>query len=232
MEFYQVFKFAGTIAVNRLSVRDMVYVQFITLIVFIILAAIVSLILPTLLLIIYCLWMFNNDGAGGEFNIKQRLFLNVLTVVAVIYYVLDFHYGWVSFQILGTVISVETMDKIAAYNLSLGLISLLLFLFGHELYRIGEIKLIRVILLISFVFFGFKFSSIVSSRLVASVITQCTDEFTTGVREEGYEPAYYKTDEERQRDIDEREREDQEKEERLRQFDRDYSDGKIIDFNR
>ena len=73
--------------------------------------------------------VFSND-----LEVRQRLGLNVLTVIAVIYYLLDFHYGWISFSILGTVVGVEGMNKMAQINLGLGFISVIYFFMGHEIY--------------------------------------------------------------------------------------------------
>ena len=230
MEFFQIFRFGGTIAVNRLSVRDMIAVSFITLIGYIILVALISLILPTILLGLYTIWMINNNGYGGDNNVKQRLTLNLMTIGSVIYYLLDFHFGWISFHIMGSAISESTLNTVASYNLTIGILSGVLFFFGHELYRLGQNKLVSIGLFLFIIYFGFKMINPISTRVVNNVITQA--EYTLDTSRVEADSTYTRTDEERQVDIDKRDKAEQEREERLRQFDKDYSNGKVVDFNR
>ena len=209
MEFFQIFRFGGTIAVNRLSVKDMVAVGFITLILYLVLLALISLILPIVLLGLYVIWMFTNDGYGGDYNVKQRLTLNIMTVMAVVYYMLDFHFGWISYHIIGSAMSKESLDAVASFNLTVGVVSLLLFFFGHELYRIPSNQFIRLIFFCGIIFFGFKMIRPLTRSVVSSTITQSTATLEIPLTQEEIE-------------------EDDE----MRQFDEDYANGKIVDFNR
>jgi Fe2+ transport system protein B len=201
----------------------MVAVGFITIIVYIVLMALIALVLPTILLSLYVIWMFTNNGDGGALNIKQRLTLNLMTIISVLYYLLDFHYGWISFQILGGTMSKETLDTVATFNLTIGILSVGLFFFGHELYRLAERPLIRVLFFLSILYFGVKMVQPISNSLIHYTITQSTDMFDMGVREENYVNPYDKTDEERQQEIDERDVREREREERLRQFDNEWA---------
>jgi len=209
MEFFQIFRFGGTIAVNRLSVRDMVAVGFMTLILYLILLALISLILPTLLLGLYIIWMFTNDGYGGDYNIKQRLTLNIMTVMAVVYYMLDFHFGWISYHILGDAIGKEGLDAVASFNLTIGVLSIILFFVGHELYRLGENHLLRVIIFSAIIFFGFKMVRPIARSVVSNAITQSTATLDIPLTQEEIE-----------------------QDEELRQWEEDYKNGKIVNFNR
>jgi len=208
MEFFQIFRFGGTIAVNRLSVKDMVAVGFITLILYLVLLALISLILPIVLLVLYVIWMFTNNGYGGDYNVKQRLTLNIMTIVAVIYYMLDFHFGWISYHILGDAIGKEGLDAVASFNLTIGVLSIVFFFVGHELYRLGENHLLRVIFFCGIIYFGFKVVRPIATSIVSNGITQSTATLEIPMSEE-----------------------DIERDDKMRQFDEDYENGKIINFN-
>ena len=224
MEFYKIWRgYGGTIGVNKLSLFDMVKVQGITVLVFVILIALISVALPTIIFGCYVLWMMMMNGYEG--STKERLTLNIITVLSVIYYLIDFHFGFVSFHILGGVISKETLNDVAIFNVSVGIVSIACFFIGHEMFK-GFVNnhFIRVLLFGVMIFFAFKIVKPVSTYIVTNVVTQCDREFNIGVRSDGYIAPM--SDDEREQKVLERKRKEAEKDAQMKQYDIDYSNGK------
>jgi len=171
MEFFHVFKVGGTYGVNRLTLGDMFGVGLITFMVYLVILAFLSIIFPTILLLMYVLWMIKDDSGEGHDGqaIAQRLILNVITLISVIYSVLDYHYGWIAHNILGSAIGVEGFDGLIGYNMTIGLISTALFFFGHELYRLSSKG--RILFFIAAILFAFKFISPLGDG-IADMISQ------------------------------------------------------------
>ena len=178
MEFYKLFRFRGTIGVNKLSLGDMIGVEFVMIIIYIALASILALISPTLLFGFYVLWMLSGDGGEGYDgrNCLQRLWINVFTIVSVIYYIIDFHYGWLSHSVMSSVISKESLDSVASFNITIGLLSLVLLFIGHEIYRIGQEHILRVILFCGLIYVGFKFLIPIGDYIVSDLLIQAPRE--------------------------------------------------------
>jgi hypothetical protein len=157
---------------------DMVGVELVMIGIYIFLVSLLALISPTLLFGFYVLWMMFGDSGGGNdgLAVPQRLYINIFTVIAVTYYMLDFHFGWVSYKIMGSVISKESLDGVASFNLVIGMMSVILFFIGHEVYRLGSTWLLRVILFSIAIYFGFKMLSPIADYIVTELVTQSTDE--------------------------------------------------------
>ena len=224
MEFYKIWQTkSGMIGVNKLSLGDLLFgVPIVMLIVATIFIALLAPILPSILFLIYFIWMVTSDHTN-QLEIKQRLFINVLTIITVIYYLVDFHYGWVSFSILGTVVGVEGMNGLARWNLSVGVINLLFFLLGHEIfYNIKKFKVLLFMLFISLMMFYLRTPT---EYIVRDVIGQSTQDFTIGLRSDGYVDDSI-TDEERAIEVNERKIKELEKEIEMKQYDIDYANGK------
>lgn len=179
MEFYNVFKFNGTYGVNKLTLMDLLGVQIVSLLIYIVLVALLGLIAPTLLFGFYVLWMMFGNGTQGYDGqaVAQRLYINIFTVISVIYFLLDFHFGWLIYRILGSVIDKESFDAIASFNVTIALVSTVMFFLGHELYRIGRVWIVRILLFSFMIYMAFKFFSPIGDYIVTELITQSTIEF-------------------------------------------------------
>jgi hypothetical protein len=174
MEFYKLFRFRGTIGVNKLSLGDMIGVEIAMIFFYVALASILALISPTILFTFYVLWLFTGNGGNGHDgrNCLQRLWVNIFTIVSVVYYILDFHYGWLSHHVMSSVMSAETLHGIAKYNLTLGLLSLIFLFVGHEIYRIVDEYILRILLFCVVIYIGYLFISLFSDYILTDIITQ------------------------------------------------------------
>jgi len=224
MEFYKLWRgWGGTIGVAKFSLGEMVGIQFASLLLYVIALAFAVTILPMILFSIYLFSMITRDS--DEQSSVYRLWLNILTVISTIYFLLDYHYGWFSFKILGSSMFAETYDWLATTNLSIGLISILLFFVGHEVYRVSPNRLIRIVTILFFVFMGFKFTDSISESIVPSVITQYNDEGLTNKRLEmkkSYDENHH-SDEYYENQILEMEEADKKKDQEMKDFDKNYA---------
>lgn len=191
MEFYKIWRgWGGTIGVHKMTLGDLAMNYAVVLIVYFILLGILVTFLPTLLLGIYLLWMIGSDMEGGQDQsaCQQRSMLNILTIVSVIYFMIDFHFGLISFNTVGVMTYKETMDGIAIYNLAIGLVSVLLFFFGHSVYALGggTLRIFRIFAILSIVWFGYKFTKPISRFVVNNVVTQCADDESVNDARQSY----------------------------------------------
>jgi hypothetical protein len=229
MVFYEVWRTSsGLIGVNRMTLGDLILVKIKVFILYVILLALLVQVLPILLLGFYVILLLNNRISleDGEFDVKQRLMTNVLTVIAVIYYLLDFHFGWISFSIFSSTISKESFDSFAIFNMSIGIANILLFFIGNDIFKTAPSMVIRLGIFVLLMYAGIKFGKPVSKYFITNVITQYNDAELTKEREEMiiWDKQNTKTDEEREQDRLEEEKEEADEEQRLRDFDKNYAE--------
>jgi len=177
MEFYKIWQTkGGMIGVNKMTLGELIGVNFMIFGFYLILLALAVQLLPVILLFTYFLLLLDDSFTGQPENAtEQRLWLNILTIISVIYFLIDFHHGWMSFNIFSNVVSKETFDSFAIFNITIGLINILLFFFGHEVYKQATSKFIRLLMFGVFILFGFKFIKPISRYVVSDVITQYND---------------------------------------------------------
>ncbi len=224
MEFYKLWKTrGGLIGVNKLTLGDLIRIQFVLLLLIMILVAVAIAFVPMILFGLYIILMFALDG--GDESVRLRLWVNVLTVVTTIYFLLDFHFGWYSHFILASSMYADTYDAIAIINVSVSLMSIIGLFVGHELYRASANQLGRIGIFLVFLFFGFKFTNKISTSIVSNVVTQYTD---AELEQERYDLRIWEeqnttTDEERlQKKIDNLQKQ-KEKEQELKDFDKNFA---------
>lgn len=177
MEFFHIWKsWGGTYGVNRLSLSEMGTAYIGSILIYVVLLGLLAGLLPTILLGFYILWLiFENPNEFGLASTEQRMMVNILTVISVIYYMIDFHFGWIAFNTFGVFTFKETLDNMAIYNLTIGFVSVLLLFVGHDVYKVSQIRIGRIIMLLALIWFSYKFIRPISSGIVHNVVTQCSD---------------------------------------------------------
>lgn len=234
MEFFKIWQTrGGVIGVNRMSLADLIGANIMVVVVYFALMMLVVQILPVLLLSFYVILLLNNrlDSESTAFDTKQRLAINVLTVISVIYFLLDFHFGWVSFKIFSTVVTKDKFDAFATLNLSIGLVSIFLFFLGHEFFKVAKTQFVRLLMFGLIVFLGIKLTKPFSRSIITNTITQCSDANIQKNRDKFNEQDAFDVkwndtkenteSEEIQREID--------KDKELRDFDKEYADKYLKD---
>lgn len=226
MEFFKIWQTrGGVIGVNRMSLGDLIGANIMVLVVYFFLLMLVVQLLPILLISFYVVLLLNNrlDDESGAYDTQQRLMVNILTIISVIYFLIDFHFGWLSFNIFSVAVSKETFDSFATLNLSIGLVSTFLFFLGHEFYKHATTPLIRLAMFLLIVYFGIKFTRPISSGIINNVITQYNDVETQKNRDEMKMYDEYNSDENREKSNAERKQKELEKEQKLKDFDKEYA---------
>ena len=178
MEFFKIWQTkGGVIGVNRMSLGDLIGANIMVLVIYFLLLMLVVQLLPILLISFYVILLLNNrlDVESGAYDTQQRLVINILTVISVIYFLIDFHFGWLSFKIFSVAVSKETFDSFATLNLSIGLVSVFLFFLGHEIFKTATSLLIRLGMFVLIVYFGIKFTKPISRGIINNTITQYND---------------------------------------------------------
>jgi hypothetical protein len=187
MEFYKIWRgWGGTIGVHKMSLGDLAMNYLVVLVVYFILLGVLVTFLPTILIGLYLLWIIGSDMEYGQSleACQQRVMLNILTIVSVVYFMIDFHFGLISFNTVGAMTYKETMDGLAIWNLSIGIISVILIFFGHHVYSMGSRRIFRIFCIIALCYGLNKFTKPLSSGIVNNVITQCeTDESVNDSRQ-------------------------------------------------
>ena len=199
MEFYKIWRgWGGTIGINKLSLGDLVMNNILVVLVYIVLLALFVSILPTVLIGFYLFWIISSDMEDGNItpNIEQRRVLMIMSIISVIYFMIDFHFGWIAFSILGSATSKESMDGIAIYNLSLGFISLILLFFGHIIYSHNKVRLFRILAILVVTWFSFRFTKPISESIIQNNITQCSaDGYINDLRQDELDRIRYENGE-------------------------------------
>lgn len=228
MKFYKIWKTrSGLIGVNKMTLQDLIAANIMVYIIYFLLLMLAVQIVPILLLSFYVVLLWNNrlDVESGAYDTHQRLALNLFTIVSVIYFFIDFHFGWVSFKIFSVAVSKETFDSFAAINLSIGLVSTFLFFIGHEIFKHAKTPYIRLGMFVLIVFFGIKLTNSLSAGVINNVITQYNDADVQKDRDNLKEQDLYnqqRRDGREQRALDQQKR-DAEKEQELKDFDKNFA---------
>lgn len=229
MEFYKIWQTrGGVIGVNKMSLGDLIGANIMVLVVYFFLLMLVVQLLPILLLAFYVVLLLNNrlDDKSGAYDTQQRLAINILTVISVIYFLIDFHFGWLSFKIFSVGISKETFDSFATLNLSIGFVSLFLFFLGHEFYKRATSSLIRLVMFVFIVYVGIKLTKPFSNNIINNIITQYNDIDIQKNRDalKEYDIQQQERDENREKEAEIRKQEEANKEQEMRDFDKEYAD--------
>jgi hypothetical protein len=226
MEFYKIWQTkSGIIGVNRMSLGELIGANIMVYVIYFFLLLLFVQVLPILLLAFHVVLLLNNrlDAESTANDTRERLVINVLTVISVIYFLLDFHFGWWSFTVFSVAVSKETFDAFATVNLSIGIVSIFLFFLGHEFFKTAKTPLIRLGMFAMIVFFGIRFSQPLSRGIITNVITQYNDAELAKVREEMNVVDEYNSDENIEQRKQERKTEEEAREKKMRDFDKNYT---------
>lgn len=187
MEFYKIWRgWGGTIGIHKMSLGDLAMNYLVVLVVYFILLGVLVTFLPTILLGFYLLWIISSDMEYGQdlYACQQRVMINILTILSVVYFMFDFHFGLISFNTVGVMTYKETLDGIAIWNLVVGFMSLMLIFFGHHVYSMGSRRIFRIFMLIALLYAVNKFTKPLGRYIVNDVVTQCTtDESVNDARQ-------------------------------------------------
>jgi hypothetical protein len=227
MEFYKIWQTrSGLIGVNKLTLGDLIGVNIVVFFILMILVALLVAFFPIMFFVIYLLLMIGFDGSDQ--HTPTRLGINIVTVITTIYFLFDYHFGWYSHKILASSMYAETYDALAIRNLSIAMMSILLFFVGHEFYRVGGHRVVRVVVFSMVLYFGFGVTNKISTAIITNSISQYNTPELTQERVDlkAWDDDNYGSDEQRLQDkIDALEKEQKEI-----QRNKDFDDNFVRDY--
>jgi len=222
MQFYNIWKTkGGFVGVNQVSLTGLVNIQFQILIMYVIIIAVLGIFIPTLFFGFYIIFMlFTNNELIW---LKDKKLANILAIISSIYFLIDYHYGFMSFSIVGSIIQADTYEKIAVFNLTIGLMSLASFFSNEIINDLARNRLLRLMTFIAFIYFSYKVTHRISSFILKHIITQCVDKSVTESRLQKHIYNMEHTDEKRKKRNEIRHKKELEKIEELKRFDENLS---------
>lgn len=154
LNFFHVFKFGGFIGVSRSSLSDVVMINIFTLLTMIAIAGIFATILPVLLSLLYVFMLIADSDSDAAQN--DKFYTSLFTIVATTYFLLDYHFGWLSWVVLTALVEAETYQHIAAVNLTLGLLHVVLLFYYKQIFPLYKngFNALKYFLLMVFLLFN------------------------------------------------------------------------------
>lgn len=131
-KFYQIFGFGGTVAVNGLSFSDLIMVNFGTLIVMILLFGLLAFLFPLLMLFMYIILLLVDNWEETQLN---RVRVNILAIIGYIYFMIDYHFGFVGWIFFYTMCGPGFVEKLCYVNTGLFILNVLLIFFGNRIFN-------------------------------------------------------------------------------------------------
>ena len=194
IRFYQIFRFGNTIGVNEMNLGDIIIANFMTLAVMVILMGLFVTLIPFFLLFIYAFTVM----LGSWDNINQeRIAINLFSIIACIYFLFDYHYGFIGWRVIHTFTSTASVDKFCHMIFALLILNLILIFFGNKIIAELTTPLARLIAFGGICFFTYKVLYPISSLIVPSITTQYYEKEKPNQDEGGsYEEIPYQEDEE------------------------------------
>ena len=184
MKFYQIFGFGGTIAVNGLTFSELIMVNFGTLIVMILLLGVLASIFPILMLFAYAMMVM---GGNWEQMQLDRVRVNIFALVGYVYFMFDYHFGFVGWVFFHTMFGAEFVDKLCYVNTALFLLNILLIFFGNRIFNQIDNGLVRLAAFGVILFLSSKVLLPIGKALSPAITTQYVPKPSEDINEESTE---------------------------------------------
>ncbi len=181
IRFYQFFNFGGFFGVIRHTFADIVSINIMTLITLFALIGVIGAILPLFFTLFYGLLVLV-DPPQWEGKSAERNLLSFFTILSCIYFIADYHFGWLSWLVVLNFFGPEFADTLCYIHTSILLLNVFLILFGHIIFLNAGVGLTRLALFIGMCWFSYKHVIHISEFIIKENITQFVPE--PGVYEE------------------------------------------------
>lgn len=169
LKFYQIFNFGGTIGVNSLSFSELITINFGTLIVMIILLGLLASLFPIIMLIAYGLLVLVGNWEQMQLD---RIRANILSMVGYIYFMIDYHYGFIGWSVFNSFGGSKFVAEICYLNTALFIFNVFLFFIGNNIINKMNLGIARLGIFVAFLFFGYKILVPVGSVLAPLITKQ------------------------------------------------------------
>lgn len=169
LRFYQVFNFGGMIGVNEFTFGELVAVNGISMVVMIVLVGLLAALFPFLMLAFYLIFLLMGNW---EQNLIDRARCNLGGIIGYIYFMFDYHFGFIGWSFMHTFIGTDGMNTLCYVNTSLFVINLVMLFFGNRLFADIQYGLVRVLFFIGALYFGHKIIRPISEAVIPSLVSQ------------------------------------------------------------
>ena len=181
MKFYQIFGFGGTIAVNGLTFSELIMVNGGTVIFMILLLGVLASIFPILMLFAYAMVVMAGNWEQMQLD---RVRVNIFALVGYVYFMFDYHFGFVGWIFFSTMFSVEFVDKLCYINTALFLLNILLMFFGNRIFNQIDNGLVRLAAFGVILFLSSKVLLPIGKAISPAITTQYVPKPDEGINEE------------------------------------------------
>lgn len=180
LKFYQIFNFGGSIAVNSLSFGELIVVNFGTLLTMIILIGLLASLIPIILFFIFGIFLLFGNWRQVQID---RIRLNIFSIIGYVYFMIDYHYGFICWSFFHTFFSVNFVNKLCYINTSLFIFNGILLFVGNGILNQINSGLVRLVVFILISIIGYKilvpFGSIVAPMITKQYIPKPAEETIT-----------------------------------------------------
>jgi hypothetical protein len=191
LRFFQIFNFGGTIAVNSLTFGELIAVNIATLFVMILLLGSLATLIPIILFFIFCIFLLLGNWEEMQLD---RIRLNIISMVGYVYFMIDYHYGFIGWSFFNTFFGSNFVDKLCYINTALFIFNGILLFVGNGILNQINLGLTRLVVFILISIMGYKilvpFGSIVAPMITTQYIPKPGDEIiktNEDVKEKPYE---------------------------------------------
>ncbi len=169
IKFYDIFNFGGTIAVMEFSLGELLAVNAFSYFVTFLIMALLAAFFPFLMLLFYIIFLLLGNW---EKNLIERAQTNLLGAVGYIYFMIDYHYGFIGWSFVYHIFGKEALDKLCFLNTTLFVLNIILLFFGARIFGNMPYGLLRASVFIGMFYYGNKIISPISEKVIPSIISQ------------------------------------------------------------
>mgnify|MGYP007032569619 CR=1 FL=1 len=167
--FFDVFNFMGTTAVTEFSLGELLAVNAFSTIVMFVIIALLAAFFPFLMLFFYIIFLLIPNYKE---NFIDRVRLNALGAIGYLYFLVDFHYGWLGWSFVHQIFGLEAANKIFFVNTSIFVINVFLIFFGTRFFGDIHNAIFRVVIFSGMLYYGHKMLLPMSKILLPNIVKQ------------------------------------------------------------
>ena len=173
LRFFQIFNFGGTIAVNSLSFGELIAINFGTLVIMVILIGLLCALIPIILFFIFGIFLLFGNWEQIQLD---RVRLNIFSMIGYVYFMIDYHYGFICWSFFNAFFSISFVDKLCYINTALFIFNGILLFVGNGILNQINLGLTRLVVFILISILGYKilvpFGSIVAPMITKQCISK------------------------------------------------------------
>lgn len=169
IKFYQVFGFNGTIGVNTLSFSDILMGNFLGLIFTILIFGAFAFVFPLFMLLMYGLLVLVGNWEQMQLD---RVRANIFSILGYIYFMIDYHFGFIGWSVFNTLFGAEFVDKLCYINTALFLLNVILMFAGNRIFNQIQYGFMRLIIFGGILFLSSKVLLPIGEALSPSITKQ------------------------------------------------------------